>query len=28
MILGRTCGVEDAPREPERRFWEFWDGRF
>jgi para-nitrobenzyl esterase len=26
MRLGRTSGVEDAPREPERRFWEFWDG--
>ncbi|HLK11626.1 MAG TPA: carboxylesterase/lipase family protein [Candidatus Binatia bacterium] len=26
MLLGRECGIEDAPREPERRFWEFWDG--
>jgi para-nitrobenzyl esterase len=26
MVLGTECGVEDAPLEPERRFWEFWDG--
>jgi para-nitrobenzyl esterase len=26
MLLGRQSGVEHAPREPERRFWEFWDG--
>jgi para-nitrobenzyl esterase len=28
MILGRECGVEHAPREPERGFWEFWDAKF
>ena len=26
MLLGEEIGVEDAPLEPERRYWEFWDG--
>ena len=26
MIFGPESGVEDSPLEPERRFWEFWDG--
>jgi para-nitrobenzyl esterase len=28
MVLDRECHVVDAPREPERAFWEFWDGTF
>jgi para-nitrobenzyl esterase len=28
MIFDRTCRVEEAPREEERSFWEFWDGKF
>ncbi len=26
MLLDQECRVEHAPLEPERRFWEFWDG--
>jgi para-nitrobenzyl esterase len=28
MIFDGECRVEDAPREVERSFWEFWDGKF
>jgi para-nitrobenzyl esterase len=27
MILGRECSIEEAPREAERAFWGFWDGK-
>ena len=26
MMFGTECGVADAPYEPERAFWSFWDG--